>query len=47
MEEAVRGLDLIAASYEQHCAAARRIAEELFAASKVMNSILERSGVNP
>jgi hypothetical protein len=45
LEEAVRGIDSINADYVAHCAAARRLAEEKFAAPKVLQSILERSGV--
>ena len=45
MEEAVRGIESINADYAAHCAAARQLAEEKFAAPKVLQSILERAGV--
>jgi hypothetical protein len=45
LEEAVRGIESINADYPAHCAAARRLAEERFAAPKVLQSILERAGV--
>ena len=45
MEEALRGIESINADYAAHCAAARRLAEEQFAAPKVLQSILERAGV--
>ena len=45
MEEAVRGIESINADYAAHSAAARRLAEEKFAAPKVLQSVLERAGV--
>jgi hypothetical protein len=45
LEEAVRGIDSINADYAAHSAAARKLAEEKFAAPKVLQSILERAGV--
>ena len=45
LEDAVRGIESINADYAAHCAAARTLAEERFAAPKVLHSILERSGV--
>jgi hypothetical protein len=45
MDEALRGIQSINADYAGHCAAARRLAEEQFAAPKVLQSILERAGV--
>ena len=44
IEEAVRGIESINADYAGHCAAARKLAEERFAAPKVLQSILERAG---
>jgi hypothetical protein len=43
--EAAAGFAAINADYAGHCAAARRLAEEKFAAPKVLQSILERAGV--
>ena len=45
MAEAVAGLEAINADYAGHCAAARKLAEERFAAPLVLQSILERAGV--
>lgn len=45
LEEAVRGLETINADYADHCAAARKLAEEKFAAPLVLQSVLERAGV--
>jgi hypothetical protein len=45
LEEAVRGIESINADYKRHCAAARRLAEERFAAPKILQSILERVGI--
>jgi hypothetical protein len=45
MDEALRGIQLINADYPAHCAAARKLAEERFAAPKVLHSILERARV--
>ena len=45
MEEAVRGIASINADYAAHSHAARKLAGEHFAAPKVLQSILERSGV--
>ena len=45
MDEAVRGIESINADYAGHCRAARKLAEEHFAAPKVLQTILERSGV--
>ena len=44
-EEAVAGFASINADYAGHCAAARRLAEEKFAAPVVLQSILERAHV--
>jgi hypothetical protein len=45
LEEAVRGIESINADYAAHSAAARKLAEEKFAAPKVLQSILDRAGV--
>jgi hypothetical protein len=45
LEEAVRGIESINADYPGHCAAARKLAEDQFAAPRVLQSILERTGV--
>lgn len=45
LEEAVRGFRAIHSDYKAHCIAARKLAEERFAAAKVMQSVLERAGV--
>jgi hypothetical protein len=45
LDEAVHGIDSINADYAAHSAAARKLAEEKFAAPKVLQSILERAGV--
>ena len=45
IDEAVRGIQSINADYPGHCAAARKLTEERFAAPIVLQSILERAGV--
>jgi hypothetical protein len=45
LEEAVRGIDAINADYAGHSAAARKLAEDKFAAPKVLQGILERARV--
>jgi hypothetical protein len=45
LEEAVRGIESINADYAGHSAAARKLAEERFAAPRVLQSILERACV--
>ncbi|HUI08538.1 MAG TPA: hypothetical protein VL486_16170 [Verrucomicrobiae bacterium] len=45
LEEAVRGIESINGDYAAHCGAARKLAEDRFAAPKVLQSILERAGV--
>ncbi|MGA2221331.1 MAG: hypothetical protein ABSH21_06065 [Verrucomicrobiia bacterium] len=45
LEEAVHGIGAINADYASHCAAARGLAEEKFAAPKVLQVILERAHV--
>ena len=43
IEEAARGFEAVNADYAAHCAAARKLAEERFAAPLVLQSILERA----
>ena len=45
LEEAVWGIESINADYTAHSVAARKLAEEKFAAPKVLQSILDRAGV--
>jgi hypothetical protein len=45
MEEAVAGIESVAANYEPHSRAARRLAEENFDARKVLGSMLEVAGL--
>jgi hypothetical protein len=45
LEEAVQGIESINADYVVHSVAARKLAEEKFAAPKVLQSILDRAGV--
>ena len=45
MAEAVAGFEAINRDYAGHCAAARKLAEDKFAAPVVLQSILERAGV--
>ncbi len=45
LEQAVAGIESINTDYAGHCAAARKLAEEKFAAPLVLQSILERAGV--
>lgn len=45
LEEAAAGVEEIAADYERHSRAARAIAEEHFAAGRILPSLLERLGV--
>lgn len=47
LDEAVRGAESIAANYDEHCAAARRIAEQYFDSSIVLGRLLEDVGVVP
>ncbi|HEX6460198.1 MAG TPA: hypothetical protein VF032_14860 [Thermoleophilaceae bacterium] len=47
LEEAVAGAADIAARYEEHCSAARRIAEEHFAAELVLARFCEEAGIQP
>ena len=45
LEEAVGGIESINADYAAHSMAARKLAEEKFAAPKILQSILDRAGV--
>ena len=45
MENILTAIDTIERNYEGHCRAAREIAEEYFAAEKVLGSLLERVGL--
>jgi len=45
LEEAVQGIESINADYAAHSVAARKLAEDKLAAPKVLQSILDRSGV--
>jgi hypothetical protein len=45
MENILTAIDAIASNYEGHCRAAREIAEEYFAAEKVLGSLMERVGL--
>ncbi len=45
MDEIVRAVDTIEGDYEGNCRAAREIADECFAAEKVLGSLMERAGL--
>jgi hypothetical protein len=45
LEEAVAGVEQIAGDYERHSRAARALAEQHFAAQRVLPSLLEKLGV--
>jgi hypothetical protein len=45
MEDALAAVDAIESDYEGNCRAAREIAEEYFAAEKVVGSLMERAGL--
>ena len=45
MEDILTAIDTIESNYEGHCRAAREIAEEYFAAEKVLGSLMERVGL--
>jgi hypothetical protein len=45
MENILTAIDTIESNYEAHCRAAREIAEEYFAAEKVLGSLMERVGL--
>jgi hypothetical protein len=47
LEEAVCGAESIAADYAAHCRAAREIAEQYFDSDRVLQRLLEESGVAP
>ena len=45
LEEAAAGAADIASRYDEHCDAARRIAEEHFAADRVLPRFCEQAGI--
>jgi hypothetical protein len=45
LEEAVAGAEEIAGRYSEHCAAARKIAEEYFEAERVLARFCEQAGI--
>jgi hypothetical protein len=45
MEDILTAIDTIESNYEGHCRAAREIAEDYFAAEKVLGSVMERVGL--
>src|SRR5215468_725314 len=45
MEDILTAIDTIESNYEDHCRAAREIAEDYFAAEKVLGSVMERVGL--
>ena len=47
LDEAVRGAESIAADYEAHSQAARKIAENYFDSDKVLGRLMEAVGVAP
>lgn len=47
IDEAGAAIETIAGDYARHCRAARRIAEEYFAAEKVIGKLLQESSVSP
>jgi hypothetical protein len=47
LDEAVRGVERIAADHPLHCATARRVAEEYFDSDKVLGKFLDEVGVRP
>ena len=44
MEDILKAVEAIAVDYEGNCRAARSVAEEYFAAEKVLASLMERAG---
>jgi hypothetical protein len=44
LDEAIAGADSIVEDYEAHCAAARRLAEDVFDAEKVLSALLRETG---
>ena len=45
MDDILTAIETIQSDYEQHCHAAREIAEEYFAAENVLRSLIERVGL--
>jgi hypothetical protein len=45
MEDILRAIDTIQSDYEGHCRAAREIAQEYFAAERVLGSLMDRAGL--
>jgi hypothetical protein len=45
MDDVLAAVDAIEGEYEAHCRAAREIAEEYFAAEKVVGSLMARAGL--
>ncbi|MDQ3817156.1 MAG: hypothetical protein M3362_05635 [Acidobacteriota bacterium] len=45
LDEAVEGVEIIARDYEQHCEAARTLAEEYFDSDKVLSRMLDEVGL--
>ena len=45
MDDILTAIETIQSDYEQHCRAAREIAEEYFAAENVLRSLIERVGL--
>ena len=45
MEDVLAAVDAIESDYEAHCRAAREIAEEYFAAEKVVGTLMSRAGL--
>ncbi len=46
-DEVIRAVETIDRDYQRHCRAARRIAEEHFAAEKVIGRLLNACGLSP
>ena len=44
-DDVLRAVDAIESDYQGHCRAAREVAEEFFAAEKVLGSLMERAGL--
>jgi hypothetical protein len=45
MEDILAAIDTIQSDYEGHCRAAREIAEEYFAAERVLGDLMDRVGL--
>jgi hypothetical protein len=45
MEDVLAAIDTIQSDYEGHCRAAREIAEEYFAAERVLGNLMDRVGL--